>query len=100
VVFRHFLELIFRPVGYCVNITVFVSHEIEIADWNGNWLCADPQEAADIDNNATHASAACAVNMVHFPYLVVICAVDGCAFEDRRGEFTRGESNMIGVIHF
>ena len=94
----HLLELIFRPGGERVDITVLVSHEVEIGQGNGYWLCSDAEETADIDDRGT--AATCAVYMVYAANFVVISVIDCCSLKDGRSELGRPQSNVIGVIHF
>lgn len=80
-----------------MDVTILIAHEIEIGEGDRDRLCADSQEAANIDNDLT--TGACPMNVINLADLMVVGAVNGCAFQNSWCEFGSRETNVIAVIH-
>src|SRR5215217_2042661 len=81
----HLFELVLGPGRHGMNVAILVAHEFKVADRHGDRLGAEAEEAADIDDDLT--GSARAVHVGDVAHLVVIGAIDGRAFQQRRRQF-------------
>ncbi|AAK89112.2 hypothetical protein Atu4327 [Agrobacterium fabrum str. C58] len=93
----HLFQLILRPRGHRVDVAVFIAHEVKVAERDCDRLRADAEKTADIDDGGGGGSDT--MDMVNLADLMVVCAINGCPFEHRGGEFRFNEAYVIGMVH-
>jgi len=71
--FRHVFQLMLGPSRYGVDVTVCVTHEVQLVGSDSHPLGADSAKAADIDDNLT------AVQMRDGANFFVVSAINGRA---------------------
>lgn len=79
-VFGHRLQLVLGPSRDGMNVAIFIAHEFECAQRNGDRLGADTKEATDIDHGLS--ARACAVHMRDRTDLVITRTAES-AFSQR-----------------
>jgi hypothetical protein len=90
---RHFLKLILGPGRDGMNITVLITHEFEITESDCNGFRSYAKETAYIDHGL--AARAGPVDVIKRSDLVVVCAVNGRAFEYFWRKISGAEANVV-----
>lgn len=81
-----------------MDITILVTHELEVHKRHSDRLRADAKETADIDDGRPATPRT--MNVIELTNLMVVGSVNRRTFKDSRCQFCGCEAYVIGMIHW